>query len=47
VAFVAAGFAEVCTRSFDVEDDRTSLGVVRFNGPVSFGPRQICFTFVG
>jgi hypothetical protein len=47
-AFSAAGFAEVCIRTFDVEDDRTALGVVRLDGPAApLGPRQIWFTFVG
>jgi hypothetical protein len=47
-AFSAAGFAEVGIRSFDVEDDRTALGVVRFDGPpVPLGPRETWFTFVG
>ena len=47
-AFSAAGFAEVCIRSFDVEDDRTALGIVRFDGPpVPLGPREMWFTFVG
>ena len=32
-AFSVAGFAEVCIRSFDVNADRTALGVVRFDGP--------------
>src|SRR3954451_21273450 len=47
-AFSAAGFAEVCIRSFDVEDDHRALGVVRFDGPpVPLGPRETWFTFVG
>jgi hypothetical protein len=47
-AFSAAGFAEVCIRTFDVEDDRTTLGVVRLDGPPApLGPRQIWFTFEG
>ena len=47
-AFTAAGFTEVRVRSFDVEDDSTALGVVRFDGPpVPLGPRQTWFTFVG
>lgn len=47
-AFSAAGFAEVSVRSFDVEDDRTALGVVRFEGPhVPLEARQTWFTFVG
>ena len=47
-AFSAAGFAEVCIRTFDVEDDRTALGVVRFHGPpVPPGPKERWFTFVG
>jgi hypothetical protein len=47
-AFSAAGFAEVSTRSFDVEDDHTALGVVRLDGPpVPLGPRETWFTFAG
>jgi hypothetical protein len=47
-AFSAAGFTEVSIRSVDVEDDRTTLGVVRFDGPPEpLGPRQTWFTFVG
>src|SRR3954452_10111832 len=47
-AFSAAGFAELSTRSFDVEDDHTALGVVRFDGPsVPLGRRETWFTFVG
>jgi hypothetical protein len=47
-AFSAAGFAEVSIRAFDVADDRTALGVVRFDGPtLPLGPRQTWFTFVG
>jgi hypothetical protein len=47
-AFVGAGFSEVGIRSFDVEDDRTALGVVRFHGPpVPPGPEERWFTFVG
>ena len=47
-AFSAAGFAEVSIRSFDVEDDRTALGVVRFNGPrVPLEPGETWFTFTG
>jgi hypothetical protein len=47
-AFSAAGFAEVCLRSFDVEDDRTALGVVRLDGPPApLGSRETWFTFVG
>jgi hypothetical protein len=47
-AFSAAGFTEVSIRSFDVEDDRTALGVVRFDGPpVPLGTRETWFTFVG
>jgi len=47
-AFSAAGFAEVSIRSFHVEDDRTALGVVRFDGPpMPLGPRERWFTFVG
>ncbi|CAA9321495.1 MAG: hypothetical protein AVDCRST_MAG29-344 [uncultured Nocardioidaceae bacterium] len=47
-AFSAAGFAEMSIRSFDVEDDRTALGVVRFDGqPVPLGPLERWFTFVG
>jgi hypothetical protein len=46
--FSAAGFAEVCIRSFDVEDDHTALGVVRFDGPpMPLGPGERWFTFVG
>jgi hypothetical protein len=44
----AAGFTEMSIRTFDVEDDRTALGVVRFNGPpVPLGPQELWFTFVG
>jgi len=47
-AFSAAGFTEVSIRSFDVKDDRTALGVVRYHGPPApFGPRETWFTFVG
>jgi SAM-dependent methyltransferase len=47
-AFAAAGFAEVSIRSFDVEDDRTALGVVRYDGPpVRLEPPERWFTFVG
>jgi hypothetical protein len=47
-AFTAAGFTEVSIRSFDVDDDRTALGVVRFDGPPEpLGPGQRWFTFVG
>ncbi len=47
-AFAAAGFTEVSIRSFDVHDDRTALGVVRFDGePMPLGPRQTWFTFQG
>lgn len=47
-ALDAAGFSEVSIRSFDVQDDRTALGVVRYDGPpVPLGPRQTWFTFVG
>jgi len=47
-AFAAAGFTELWVRSFDVEDDRTALGVVRFDGaPLPPGPAQTWFTFVG
>jgi hypothetical protein len=47
-AFSAAGFTEVSIRTFDVEDDRTALGVVRFDGPpVPLGPQELWFTFVG
>jgi hypothetical protein len=47
-AFSAAGFAEVSIRSFDVEDDRTALGVVRYDRPPApLGPRKTWFTFVG
>jgi hypothetical protein len=47
-AFAAAGFTEVSIRSFDVQDDRTALGVVRFGrAPVPLEPRQTWFTFVG
>jgi hypothetical protein len=47
-AFAAAGFAEVSLRTFDVEDDRTALGVARFDGPPApLGPQELWFTFVG
>ncbi len=47
-AFAAAGFTEVSIRSFDVQDDRTALSVVRFDrAPMPLGPRQRWFTFVG
>jgi hypothetical protein len=47
-AFAAAGFTEVSISSFDVQDDRTALGVVRFGrAPVPLEPRQTWFTFVG
>ena len=47
-AFSAAGFAEVSIRPFGVEDDRTTLGVVRFDGtPVELRPDERWFTFVG
>jgi hypothetical protein len=47
-AFDVAGFTEVSVRSFDVQDDRTALGVVRYDGPlVPLGPEQTWFTFVG
>jgi hypothetical protein len=48
-AFSAAGFTEMCIRSFDVgDDDRTALGVVRLDGPpVPLRPRELWFTFVG
>ena len=47
-AFAAAGFTEVRVRSFDVEDDRTALGVVRFDGtPLPLGSKETWFTFVG
>jgi hypothetical protein len=47
-AFSAAGFAEVGIHSFDVEDDHTALGVVRYDGlPVPLGPSETWFTFVG
>jgi hypothetical protein len=47
-AFSAAGFAELSLQSFDVEDDRTALGVVRYDGPpVRLGPPETWFTFVG
>lgn len=47
-AISAAGFAEVSIRSFDVNDDRTALGVARFEGPpVPLGPSGRWFTFVG
>src|SRR4051794_25150326 len=40
-AFSAAGLAEVGIRSFDVADDHTALGVVRFDGPpAQLGPRR-------
>ena len=47
-AFSVPGFAEAGIRSFDVEDDRTALGVVRYDGPpMPIGPKQTWFTFVG
>ena len=47
-AFSAAGFAEVSMRSFDVEDDGTALGVLRYDGPpVPLGVGERWFTFVG
>jgi hypothetical protein len=47
-AFSTAGFAEVGIRSFDVEDDHTALGVVRYHGPmVPLGSTETWFTFVG
>ena len=47
-AFSVAGFIEVCIRSFDVGDDRTALGVVRFGAaPAPLVPRQTWFTFMG
>lgn len=47
-ALSAAGFDEVCLRTVDVEDDRTALGVVRYDGPlVPLGPEELWFTFVG
>jgi hypothetical protein len=47
-AFSAAGFAEVSIRAFGVEDDRTTLGVVRFDGPsLPLDPRATWFTFMG
>jgi hypothetical protein len=47
-AFTAAGFAEVSLRAFDVADDRTAIGVARYDGPpVLRGPRETWFTFVG
>jgi SAM-dependent methyltransferase len=47
-ALTAAGFAEVSLTPFDVDDDRTALGVVRYDGPavpLERGARW--FTFVG
>jgi SAM-dependent methyltransferase len=47
-AFSAAGFAEVSIRAFGVEDDRTTLGVVRLDGPsLPLDPRATWFTFMG
>ena len=47
-AFSAAGFTELSLRSFDVQDDGTALGVVRYDGaPMPLDPRQTWFTFVG
>jgi len=47
-AFSDAGFAEVSIGSFDMEDDRTALGVVRYDGPPApFEPTTTWFTFVG
>jgi hypothetical protein len=47
-AFCSSGFVEMGIQRFDVEDDRTVLGVVRFDGPpVQVGPRETWFTFVG
>ncbi len=47
-AFADAAFTEVSIRSFDAEDDRTALGVVRFDGPqVPVRPGQRWFTFLG
>lgn len=47
-AFAAAGFTEVSLRSFDVRDDRTALGVVRFEGPpMPLAPSDRWFTFAG
>jgi len=46
-AFAAAGFDEVSTRSIDVQDDRTTLGVVRFDGPPApLGPTERWFSFM-
>jgi hypothetical protein len=47
-AFGAAGYTEISIQSFDVEDDRTALGVVRFDGPPKpLVPGHTWFTFVG
>ncbi len=47
-AFAAAGFAEVSLTPFDVDDDHTALGVVRYDGPaVPLGRGAQWFTFVG
>jgi hypothetical protein len=47
-ALSAVGFTEVSIRSFDVEDDHTALGVVRFDGsPVPLGRPETWFTLVG
>ena len=47
-AFDTAGFTEVSIRSFDVQDDGTALGVVRYDGvPMPLGPRRTWFTFGG
>jgi hypothetical protein len=46
--FSAAGFTEMELRSFDVDDLRATLGVVRYHGaPVPLGSEDQWFTFVG
>ena len=47
-ALAAAGFGEVSLTPFDVGDDHTALGVVRYDGPaVPLAPGALWFTFVG
>ncbi len=47
-AFATAGFGEVSLTPFDVADDHTALGVVRYDGPaVPLVPGALWFTFVG
>lgn len=47
-AFAGAGFAEVSRTPFDVDDDHTALGVVRYDGPaVPLERGGQWFTFVG